>query len=279
MAIEQILRIKITDIVNSPYQGRLFHIKDKLSPEDEEHIIELTKSIEQNGLMQPIIVRFNKAGKYELIDGHRRVIAYRRIGRGHIKAILKDLDDKQTQLFSIIANLQRKDLSPIEQAIAYQKILKSRLYADKRDLSKAIGKDETYVGDLLNMLKMDKRIIDDLLETKSINDVRLLRMIRNAAPINQNGFSPEQVTLYYITKEDKLNRKQLAKLIAARKKNLKIKNDLHEEEKNRINIKIKKRSVGVNISLVGIDENKKIRVNKLIQKALHDLNDTINSLE
>ena len=119
-------------------------------------------------------------------------------------------------------------------------------------MSKAVGKDETHVGDLLNMLKMDQRVIDDLLKTKSISDARILRMIRSAAPVDKNGHSQEQVTLYNITKEDKLNRTQLANLIKERKNTLKRLSKLPKKDSNkeRININVKKRSVAVNISSI-----------------------------
>ena len=280
---EQLLRIKISDIVNSPYQGRLFDLTDELPEEDEKKISELAESIKENGLMQPVIVRKNKDGKYELIDGHRRVIAYRRLGIGQIKAIVKNYDDKEAQTFSIIGNLQRQNLSIIEQAIAYEKILKLGLFVDKRELSKVLGKDETYVGDLLNMLKMDKRIIDDLIKTKSINDVRLLRMIRRAEPVNEDGSNIKQVLLYNKVKEEKLSRQQLAELIKAKKylDNDDEKQKLQEEEtkpiKNRVTYTIKSRSIAVKIDMTKIDKDKKEMLSELIANRLAEINRLINS--
>ena len=280
---EQLLRIKISDIVNSPYQGRLFDLTDELPEEDEKKISELAESIKENGLMQPVIVRKNKDGKYELIDGHRRVIAYRRLGIGQIKAIVKNYDDKEAQTFSIIGNLQRQNLSIIEQAIAYEKILKLGLFVDKRELSKVLGKDETYVGDLLNMLKMDKRIIDDLIKTKSINDVRLLRMIRRAEPVNEDGSNIKQVLLYNKVKEEKLSRQQLAELIKAKKYLDKDdeKQKLQEKEtkliKNRVTYTVKSRSIIVKIDMTKIDKDKKEMLSELIANRLAEINRLINS--
>ena len=280
---EQLLRIKIIDIVDSPYQGRLFELTDELPEEEEQAIAELSESIQQNGLMQPIVVRLNKEGKYELIDGHRRVIAYRRLGIGQIKAIVKNYNDKEAQAFSIIGNLQRKNLIAIEQAVAYEKILQSGLFSNKRELSKAIGKDETYIGDLLKMLKMDERIIDDLIKTKSVNDVRMLRMIRRAEPLNEDGYSINQVMLYNKVKENKLSRKQLAELIKTKKylnkDNQKENNSKQETEtvEKRVSYTIKDRSILVKINLAKINGDKKELLKNLIVNKLNEINNLINN--
>ncbi len=113
--------------------------------------------------MQPITVR--QVGKeYEIIDGHRRAEAFRRFGKEEIPAIISNVSDREAQVMAVVTNLQREDLSNIEKAIAFQKILASGLFKDKREFSKSIGKDETYVGNLVNTVNMNQRIIDDLIQ-------------------------------------------------------------------------------------------------------------------
>jgi ParB/RepB/Spo0J family partition protein len=274
MEESHILRLKVTDLVSSPFQGRLFDLTDELTPEEEASIDELKESIENNGLLQPIVVRPNEEGKYEIIDGHRRVIAYRKLGIGQIKAIVKDYSDKEAQVFSIVGNLQREDLSAIEQAISCKKVLNSGVFNDQRELSRAIGKDETYVSDLLNMLKMDQRVIDDLTETKSINDVRIMRMIRRAAPLDEKGKSSDQWQLYNIVKKQNLNRKQVAELIKERQQ----KDKETEESKPRVNMNLKKRVADIKVDMSGLPDKKKERIKKLLDDRLVTLEEEIKKM-
>lgn len=169
----------------------------------------MAESIDKNGLMQPIIVRPVESG-YEVIDGHRRVKAMRKLGRGQILAIARVVSDKKAQIMHVISNLQRKNLKPVELALTYQKMLDSRIFKDKRELSKAIGKDETYVGDLLSTLQLDSRIIEDLAKNNLIKDLRILRLIRLYEPVDKNGTSDAQWELYRKVLFSKMSRKELA---------------------------------------------------------------------
>ncbi len=201
MTSELLKLIKLSETIDSPWQGRLQDF-------DKNTIDELAESIKKNGLMQPVIVR-EKDDKYELIDGHRRVAAYKQLGMGHIKAVIKPYNDKQAQLFSIIGNLQRQQLNPIEQALTFQKVFDAGLYTGNKELSIAIGKDPTYVGDVMNTLKMDKRIIEDVAKNNTIRDVRLLRMIRSVEPTDKKNYSTKQWLLYQKVVNERLTRFQL----------------------------------------------------------------------
>jgi ParB family transcriptional regulator, chromosome partitioning protein len=273
--MEHIILINISDIVDSPYQGRFFETHEALPAEDEKRIAELTRSIELNGLMQPIVVRKKTDNTYELIDGHRRIMAYKRLSITEIKAIVKNYNDKEAQLFSIIGNLQRKNLSPIETAFAFRKVLNQGAFYDQRDLSQSLGKDETYVSDVLNLLNMDSRIIDDLLNNKSINDVRILRMIRNAHPLGDKKNCEQQWQLYTTVLTQKLNRKQLAHLI---KQGLKAKTENVTNAPKRIQCSFKNRTADIKISMAGLDNEKKRAMKKLIDDFTEKLNENIQKL-
>jgi ParB family chromosome partitioning protein len=209
-------RVKLKDLIESPYQGRLIKLPSEKDTSAQAELVQLAESIENNGLLQPIVLRKTTVG-YEIIDGHRRVEAFRMLGRGDIQAIVREMDDREAQIMSVVANIQRENLSNIERAIAFKKILNEGIFKDKRELSKAIGKDETYVGDLMNILNMDQRIIDDVVMNKTTNDVRLLRAIRKVEPVNRDGVSEKQFKVYNQFKAEKLTRREVLDLVKEQK--------------------------------------------------------------
>lgn len=211
-----IKRVKIKDLLESPYQGRLIQLPQDKEEATQTELLQLADSIEKNGLLQPIIIR-EKPDGLEIIDGHRRVEAFRILGRGDIQAIVRKMDDREAQVMSVVANIQRENLSNIERAIAFKKILSQGIFRDKRELSRAIGKDETYVGDLLNILNMDQRIIDDVATNKTTNDVRLLRAIRKVEPVKEEGISDKQLKIYNKFKKEKLTRREVLDLVKEEK--------------------------------------------------------------
>lgn len=210
--MEELKNINLNDLQESPWQGRFLGFGEIKSNLILKNITLLAENIKQSGLLNPVIVR-EKDGKYEIIDGHRRVEACRILKNPEIKAIIKNVSDADSQALSVIANLQREDLNAIEKAMAFKKIMDSGIIKDKRALSKKIGKDETYVGDVLNTLKMDSRIVNDLLENKTTDDVRLLRSIRKADPNTIDGKSEKQWQIYQEFKTENLSRKDVYKLV------------------------------------------------------------------
>ena len=213
-----ILNLAIGRLSESPYQGRFFDGTALKNIYTKKQLDELAASIESTGLMQPITVRM-VGDNYEIIDGHRRVEAFKQLGKGNIPAIVKEGTEQEVQVMSLVANIQRSNLSNLERAMAFEKILSNGVFESKKELSTAIGKDRTYVGDILNLLKMDGRIVKDLAENKSISDVRILRMIRNAYKTDNDGKSTKQYALYDKTVKEKLSRTQLARLIKQEKEN------------------------------------------------------------
>ncbi len=215
METQRIEQINIVDIIDSPWQGRQVSINSK-----ETNIVELVKdlaeSIKKNGIMQPLIVR-KKGDKYELIDGHRRALAAKSIGLETVPALIIEADDKKAQLTSVLSNLERKNLHPIEKAIAYRKILNDGLFFSNAALAEAIGKTAAYVGEILNNLNLDQRIIDDLVKNKTVTDNRILRIIRNYAPVDNKGKSEKQWELYNKVIIQKISRDQLLKMIKTKK--------------------------------------------------------------
>lgn len=263
---KEILKIiALKDIVESPWQGRLINDDNTDDNPDLESILQLSENIKQNGLMQPVIVR-QKDNQYELIDGHRRVFAVKLAGLGNVKAIIKPYDDQQAQLFSIIGNLQRKDLNPIEQALAFKKVLANKMFLNNKELSRAIGKDETYVGDVLNTLKMDKRVIDDITKTGIIKDVRLLRLIRNIDPADEKQRSQKQWDLYKRVIAEKLTRMDVQQIVKEQK--LQGKNATNSQQWV---LKPGRKHIGIKLHTGTLDERKQKRLIKLLEEKLEEL--------
>jgi len=204
--MEQLQTIAIESLVESPYQGRLVRKLTTKGKSDDPAMQSLMDSIKSKGLMTPIIVR-QQSEKYEIVDGHRRVEAYRRLKKGEIDALVKEYDDKDAQVFSVIGNMMRQNLNLIEKAIALRKILDAKGF-NQKELSKAMGKDESFVSDILNTLDMDQRIIDDLVANKTTEDVRLLRAIRRVDTAKKNK-SDKQWALYQRYQAENLTRKDI----------------------------------------------------------------------
>lgn len=260
------LFIRLIDLKDSPWQSRFEAITaQKGQPAKNQDIDELAESIDKNGLMQPIIVRPVEGG-YELIDGHRRVQAMRKLGRGQILAIIRDVSDREAQIMHVISNLQRKNLKPVELALTYQKMLDSRIFKDKRELSKAIGKDETYVGDLLSTLQLDTRIIEDLAKNNLIKDLRLLRLIRIYHPVDKNGVSNAQWELYRKVLFSKMSRKELALLLKKPANNPPVKSWKMKQSQKKITI---------NLETGTLDQAKKDKLMKLIAEKMQEISDSL----
>lgn len=258
--------LKTTDLIDSPYQARFEEAAAVTGhPETASDIAQLAKSIEQSGLMQPIIVRKVEKG-YEIIDGHRRVQAMRRLGRGQILAIVRDCSDREAQIMHVIGNLQRRNLKPVELAVTYQKLLDTRVFKDKRELSKAIAKDETYIGDLLATLQLDSRIIEDLAQKNLIKDLRLLRLIKNYAPVGENGKSEKQWELYRKVIFTKMSRKELA---------LYVKRPVDDPAISSWNTKVTGKKITISLHTGAMDKGRKDKLMQLIAQKMKEIGESL----
>ena len=128
---------------------------------DERALKELAVSIKEHGVIQPIIVR-QIGEKYEIIAGERRYKASAMVGLSKIPAIITNLDDKESSKVALIENLQRKDLTPIEEARTYQKILELDSLTQE-ELAKTMGKSQSAVSNKLRLLSLADEVQDALL--------------------------------------------------------------------------------------------------------------------
>jgi ParB family chromosome partitioning protein len=136
--------LPISSVQPNPLQPRS-HI-------NEAELVELTASIEASGLLQPVIVR-PRNGKYELIAGERRWRAVQRLGWSKIPAVVRDVDDRTLLTLALIENLQRDDLTAIDEAAGYQRLI-DEFDLGQAEIARLVGRDRSTVANLLRLLKL-----------------------------------------------------------------------------------------------------------------------------
>lgn len=151
---EQIVEIKTDKIRVNPFQPRKVF--------KEKEIKELAQSIENFGLIQPIIVREIEKG-YELIAGERRLRAAKSLAKSKIPAVIKKLNDQEMAEIALIENLQRKDLNFLEEAKAYQQLL-SEFNLTQKELAARVSKSQSTIANKLRLLKLSAKVQKNLLE-------------------------------------------------------------------------------------------------------------------
>lgn len=153
---KEVINLPLEEILPNRFQPRIKF--------DEQAITELSESIKEHGVIQPIIVR-GIGDKYEIIAGERRYKASVMAGKTHIPAIVVSLNDKDASEIALIENVQRQDLTPIEEAISYRKILDMG-YLTQEDLATKLGVAQSTVANKLRLLNLDDEVQDALLEEK-----------------------------------------------------------------------------------------------------------------
>lgn len=153
----EVVYLYLDDIIPNRFQPREVF--------DDQALKELAVSIKEHGVIQPIIVR-KVENKYEIIAGERRYKASTMAGLTKIPAIVKNLDDKESSKVALIENLQRRDLSPIEEARTYQKILELEDNMTQEELAATMGKTQSSVSNKLRLLELPEEIQDALLKEK-----------------------------------------------------------------------------------------------------------------
>ena len=145
---EEIVELNIEELRANPYQPRRVF--------DEDSLNELAASIKEHGVFQPIIVKKSIKG-YEIIAGERRYRASKLAGKTTIPAIIRDFTDEQMMEIALLENLQRENLSVIEEAIAYQKMLTS-LKLTQEELALKVGKSRSHVTNILGLLRLPENV-------------------------------------------------------------------------------------------------------------------------
>ena len=144
--------ISITDIQKNPYQPRKEFDKEKLD--------ELAQSIKENGVIQPIIVRQSPVIGYEILAGERRYRASLLAGLRSIPAVVKQLSDQEMMVQSIIENLQRENLNPIEEARAYESLVEKGF--THAEIANKMGKSRPYISNSIRLLSLPEQILSEV---------------------------------------------------------------------------------------------------------------------
>ena len=204
---QEVFEISLQDIMPNRFQPREIF--------DEEALDELSKSIKEHGVIQPIIVR--KIGdKYEIIAGERRFRASQLAGKTTIPALVRNIDDKEAAKIALLENLQRKDLTPIEEAKTYQTILKLDNLTQE-ELAASLGKSQSAIANKIRFLNFDEVVQTALLnqkiserharsllnvENKELQKELLEKIIRNRLTVRQLDEEIQRLTGKVIDSED-----------------------------------------------------------------------------
>lgn len=205
----EIIELPLSELRSNPYQPRKVFDKTALQ--------ELADSIKEHGVFQPIIAKKSIKG-YEIIAGERRVKASILAGKETIPAIIQEFSDQDMMEIAVLENLQREDLTPLEEAQAYRNLLE-KLSLTQEELSHRLGKSRSYITNMLGLLSLPKEVKDLLTENKiSMSHARVLSKMED----------PEEVKALAdkIVKEG-LNVRQIEELssspLVAKKKAIKVK--------------------------------------------------------
>ena len=214
--MEEFKIIQLSEIQKNPYQPR--------KEFSEEKIQELAQSIKENGLIQPIIVRQSPVIGYEILAGERRYRASIAAGLTEVPVIIKKLSDQDMMVHSIIENLQREALNPIEEAKAYQSLIeKGYTHAD---IAAKMGKSRPYITNLVRLLTLPDFILTEV-ETGKLSQAHARLLIQLS--------TDEQKKLLYRIQTEDLSVRQVEHLLKEEKNKKKSKEKDHfikEEEDN-----------------------------------------------
>ncbi len=165
---EEIIEVKISDLRPNPYQPRKVF--------DESKLEELSSSIKEHGVFQPIIIKKSIKG-YEIIAGERRVKASQKAGLEKIPAIIRDFTDEEMMEIALLENLQRENLNSIEEAAAYKKLLEN-LSITQEELAKKLGKSRSHITNMLGLLSLPEEVKEMITDNKiSMSHARVLSKI------------------------------------------------------------------------------------------------------
>jgi ParB family chromosome partitioning protein len=251
-------KIAISDLVSNKFQPRKVF--------DEDGLQDLTDSIKERGIIQPIIVRKSSDDndRYEIIAGERRWLAAQRAGLHEVPVVIKNVSDLKSLEFAIVENVQRKDLNAVEEALGYKRLIDQFSY-DQEKVAKFIGKSRSHIANCLRLLNLPETILR-LIETKKLSSghAKILVGLSNA----------EFVATKIVEKNLSVRQAEnLVKIFKIKKHSLKIPKDS--------NLKALEASVIEKIGLNILIKNKKNNTGTLVleYKDLEQLNKIIEIIK
>ena len=246
-------KLLLSEIIPNKYQPRKNF--------DEENLNDLTNSIKERGVIQPIIVRASNSenSKFEIIAGERRWLAAKKAGLNEIPVVVTEADDLKSLEFAIVENVQRHDLNPLEEAQGYKRLIDEFNY-DQEKVSKFIGKSRSYITNSLRLLNLPKEVLTYVEQKKiTAGHAKILVGLENATfiadKIIEKKLSVRQAENFVKIFKGKKGAKN--KLIDPNIKNLE--NEIIDKIGIRVFIKHTKRNKGtITFSYNDIDQLNKI---------------------
>ena len=247
-------KLSISDLVRNKYQPRKIF--------DKENLQELSNSIKERGIIQPIIVRQSKISnkKFEIIAGERRWLAAQNAGLNEVPVVITEADDLKSLEFAIVENVQRHDLNAIEEAQGYQRLINEFSY-DQDKVAKFIGKSRSHIANCLRLLNLPTEVIS-LVERNKLSQghAKILVGLENAfylsKKIIEKNLSVRQAeNLVKIFRNKKIPKKLI------KDSNL---NDLEISLSNQIGINVRIKNKRNNTGLISFEYKDLDQLNKLI---------------
>ncbi len=206
---KDIFEVNLNELRSNPYQPRKHF--------DEEKLNELALSIKEFGVIEPIIIKKSIKG-YEIVAGERRVKASKIAGKTTIPAVIKDFNDEEMMQIALLENIQREDLSPIEEAEAYRKIISS-LNLTQEEFSRKVGKSRSYVTNMLGLLRLPKNVQSLVLNKDlSLGHAKILSKLENTDKINELSEKIIKENISVRKLEEILNKEDFVKAIPIKRK-------------------------------------------------------------
>ena len=251
-------QLSISDLKPNKYQPRKIF--------DEANLNDLTNSIKERGILQPIIVRRSKddGSKFEIIAGERRWMAAQKAGLHNVPVVITDVDDLKSLEFAIIENVQRHDLNPLEEAQGYKRLIDEFSY-DQEKVSKFIGKSRSHITNSLRLLSLPDEVVN-LIETQKLTagHAKILVGLENAV------FVANKIV------ESKFSVRQAEEFVKMFKNKKQKPNNLKDVNIRELEISASDK-IGLNVTI----QNKKNNRGKIIfeYKALDQLNKIIDIIK
>lgn len=236
---------------------------------DDEKIAELTQSIKQNGILQPILVTPLDNGGYRIVAGERRWRAARGAGLKEIPVYIRKLDDKQVMQLALIENVQRQDLSPIEEARAYRQLM-DEYKMTQQEVSEAVGKSRSVIANSLRLLTLCEPVVELLEKGElTVGHAKMLAGITDAQEQQtiaqlavKNGFNVRQLEVYIAGQSGE---KQKAKKPSLKQENPFLR-EFEISVNDNSNIKAKAKQSGGGATTVSLTIGKNVDVNAVLSK-------------
>lgn len=197
-AVEEVVQVPIGKVVPNKYQPRTVF--------DDAKIEELARTIRTHGVIQPIVLREIAEGQYEIIAGERRYRAMSKLEWTDVPAIIRNLSDKETASVALIENLQREELTAIEEALAYQQLIELHELTQEA-LAQRLGKGQSTVANKIRLLKLPQEVQQSILN-KELSE-------RHARALMKIKEEPLQLALMEQIIREQLSVKQLEERIQA----------------------------------------------------------------